>query len=284
MSGAGVKQFVSGEIFTASHINGYLMDQVVAVFDSESARNSSFGSSPLPELSEGRFCYIKDINEVQYFDGSSWVSANQFSLNDGDVDELKIVDEAVSGQKIANATIVNEEISASAQIPLSKLANSTSGNIVICGSTGSLASTSTSGDVLISSSGFSNIQAGSIFDSDVSTSAEIDQQKLADMSILNKTSSHPLVISDANSLVEFTSSSNLTLTIPLNSTVAFPVGSQVMVVRNGPGEVQIVGATDGVNTVSIVSASGFFLRARYSVATLIKRDTNEWYLIGDTRS
>lgn len=277
MAGAGVKQFVSGEIFTASHINGYLMDQAVYVFASQTVRDLSFGSDPLPELTEGRFCYILDTNEVQYYDGSTWVSANQFALNDGDVDELKFVDEAVTSVKIANNTILNEDINSSAGISLSKLATGTASHIFVYNSSGSLSSVAISGDISLSVSGVTNIQPGTISNSDISSSADIDQQKLADILISNKVANHQLTLVDANGFLEFESSSTLQLIVPLNSVTPFPIGSQITIARYGTGAVQIVGASG----VTVLSNSGTSLRARYSVATLIKRDTNEWYLLGD---
>lgn len=284
MSGAGVKKFVSGETLTDSHVNSYLMDQAIALFANQTVRDLSYGPFPLPSLSEGMFCYLADVDEIQYYDGSSWQSAPQFVLEDGAIDELKIVDGAVTNQKISNTSIVDSDISGSAEIQPSKLQSGPASSLIMAGAGGTITSNTLSGDISISVAGNTQFPAGTIINSEISSTAEIDPAKFADIAIYNKTASHPITLIDANSLVEFTSSSNLTLTIPLDSTVAFPVGSQVMVVRNGPGEVQIVGATDGVNTVSVISASGFFLRARYSVATLIKRDTNQWYLIGDTRS
>jgi hypothetical protein len=89
--------------------------------------------------------------------------------------------------------------------------------------------------------------------------------------------SYTLAIGDANGLVDTDNSSANTVTVPPNSSVAFPVGTQVLVVQQGGGQ------------TTIVAGSGVTLRAKdglklaggaYAGATLIKRATNDWYVIG----
>ena len=63
------KVFVAGEILTAADVNTNLMDQAVMVFDSSAARGSA-----IPTPSEGMVTYLKDIDELQKFDGSAFVS------------------------------------------------------------------------------------------------------------------------------------------------------------------------------------------------------------------
>ena len=67
-AGLGFKTFVSGEVLTAADTNGYLM-QGVLVFASASARNAAITS---PQ--EGQYCYLKDTNSTEYYDGAAWVS------------------------------------------------------------------------------------------------------------------------------------------------------------------------------------------------------------------
>ena len=73
----------------------------------------------------------------------------------------------------------------------------------------------------------------------------------------------------------------MALTVPPNSSVAFPIGSQVMVARGNTGKVQITAGT-GVTIVS--SNYNTFLQYQYSGVTLIKKDTNDWWLFGDLTS
>ena len=78
-------------------------------------------------------------------------------------------------------------------------------------------------------------------------------------------------------MIEFNSASNLTLTIPANSSVAFPVGTQILIARLGTGTVQVLITTDTLYSVS----SNRFLASRYSGATLVKTTSTTWYLFGD---
>lgn len=96
----------------------------------------------------------------------------------------------------------------------------------------------------------------------------------------NQTSTtYTLVASDAGDLVTLTNAAAITLTIPLNSSVAFATGTQITISQNGVGKVTVAGAVG----VTVNSADGFLsLRNQYSAGTLIKTNTNNWILIGDT--
>jgi hypothetical protein len=76
----------------------------------------------------------------------------------------------------------------------------------------------------------------------------------------------------------FTSSSAVTITIPLNSSVAFPVKSRIDIFQAGSGQITI-SPTSGVTLNSKSSRRKIF--GQYSAATLIKVGTDEWILIGD---
>ena len=93
-----------------------------------------------------------------------------------------------------------------------------------------------------------------------------------------QTASYTLVLSDADKLVEMNVGSANNLTVPLNSSVAFSTGTQILLAQYGAGQTTIV-ATSGVTIRS--NGGKLKLNAQYSGATLIKIDTNEWYLFGD---
>jgi hypothetical protein len=97
------------------------------------------------------------------------------------------------------------------------------------------------------------------------------------LSIVEKTASYTLVLSDKDKLIEMNSSSANDLTVPLNSAEAFPVGSQINILQTGTGQTTVA-ATSGV---TINATPGLKLRARWSSATLIKRAENVWVLAGD---
>jgi hypothetical protein len=88
---------------------------------------------------------------------------------------------------------------------------------------------------------------------------------------------YTLVLADDGKLVELNNASAVTLTVPLNATAAFPIGAQITLLQTGVGQVTVA-ATSGV---TIVSSPGLKLRAQYAGATLLKRATDGWVLLGD---
>ena len=68
-AGQGFKTFTTGEVLSASDVNGYLM-QGVLVFASATARDAAITS---PQ--EGQFAYTKDTNGLWYYDGATWVAS-----------------------------------------------------------------------------------------------------------------------------------------------------------------------------------------------------------------
>ena len=93
-----------------------------------------------------------------------------------------------------------------------------------------------------------------------------------------QTASYTLVLSDADKLVEMNVGSANNLTVPLNSSVAFATGTQILLAQYGSGQTTIV-ATSGVTIRS--NGAKLKLNAQYSGATLVKIAENEWYLFGD---
>lgn len=71
MAGAGKKTFASGEVLTASDVNGYLMDQAVMKFADSSARGSAIAAP-----SEGMVSYLDDTNKLEVYDGAAWAGVS----------------------------------------------------------------------------------------------------------------------------------------------------------------------------------------------------------------
>lgn len=89
--------------------------------------------------------------------------------------------------------------------------------------------------------------------------------------------SYTLALADATKVVEMNNANANTITVPLNSSQAFATGAQISIVQTGAGQTTIAGDTG----VTVNSASGLKLRAQWSAATLVKRDTNTWVVFGD---
>ena len=80
-----------------------------------------------------------------------------------------------------------------------------------------------------------------------------------------------------DSLVECNKATGFTITIPLNSTTAFPVGTSIDFLQIGAGQVTF----DKAVGVTLNATPGFKLRSQWSSATLFKRATDSWVLMGD---
>jgi hypothetical protein len=98
--------------------------------------------------------------------------------------------------------------------------------------------------------------------------------------LLRKTSGHVLEISDAGKTIEMDVASGNTVTIPTNASVPFLIGTQIAFIQTGSGQTSFA-AVDGIVTTILSKNSNKKISSRYSPATLIKKDTDTWILIGD---
>jgi hypothetical protein len=87
---------------------------------------------------------------------------------------------------------------------------------------------------------------------------------------------YTLVLTDNGRLVTLSNAAAITLTVPLNSSVAFATGAVVNIQQIGAGQVTVAGAS-GVT----LNGTGTALRAQWSAASLVKTATDTWTLIGD---
>lgn len=74
MAGAGAYLWEAGDVVTAANLQQYVQDQVVAVYADSAARDAAYGGAGEPTLAEGMFCFLKNSDTLQYFDGSSWIN------------------------------------------------------------------------------------------------------------------------------------------------------------------------------------------------------------------
>jgi len=97
-------------------------------------------------------------------------------------------------------------------------------------------------------------------------------------SVNAQSTSYTLVLSDRGKLLELGSGSALTLTVPVNASVPFPIGTNITVLQTGTGQVTL---TPVSGDVTINATPGLKFRTQWSSATLIKRGTDLWVAIGD---
>ena len=115
------------------------------------------------------------------------------------------------------------------------------------------------------------------------TSVLVTTTQLATKADLTRTinaqtgTTYTLVLGDAGDLVTLSNAATVTLTVPTNASVAFPVGTVVDLARLGAGGVTVAAA----GGVTVNATPSLTLRAQYSAATLIKLATDTWLLVGD---
>ena len=97
-----------------------------------------------------------------------------------------------------------------------------------------------------------------------------------------QTASYTFVLADGNNtLVTLANASANTLTIPPNSSVAFPVGTVLNFAQTGAGATTITQGS-GVTITSIgATASAPKTRVQYSAGSAIQTAANAWLVIGD---
>jgi hypothetical protein len=91
------------------------------------------------------------------------------------------------------------------------------------------------------------------------------------------TSSVTLNINNKNRILKVNSSSAITLTIPSNASVPFPINTEVAIIREGSGTVSIAPGS-GVTLLSTDSKRK--IKGQYSSAALLKTASDTWLLIG----
>lgn len=88
---------------------------------------------------------------------------------------------------------------------------------------------------------------------------------------------YTLVLADGGKVVERNNGSANTLTVPPNSSVAFPVGVQIIVLQTGAGQTTIAAGSG----VTVNSAGGNLkITSQWSKVTLLKRATDSWVVTG----
>jgi len=97
--------------------------------------------------------------------------------------------------------------------------------------------------------------------------------------ILASTGNMTLALSNANTLIRSNTTANRIFTIPTNSAVAFPIGTQIQFLRYHANSVTITPAA-GV-TLNGTSSSRQ-IASQYQVVAILKVETNAWVAIGPT--
>jgi hypothetical protein len=108
--------------------------------------------------------------------------------------------------------------------------------------------------------------------------AALDAKATASVAINSQAGSYTLVLADAGRAVHSTSATGVTYTVPPNSSVAFPVGTVILLAQMAAGQITVAAGAG----VTLRTASTLTARAQYSEISLRKIATDEWLIAGDT--
>jgi citrate lyase gamma subunit len=97
--------------------------------------------------------------------------------------------------------------------------------------------------------------------------------------IVQKTASYALsTLTHRDSMIEVSSTDPTTITVPLDSSVNYPIGTTIDILQTNTGQVTIAPVS---GSVTVNATPGLKLRTRWSSATLMKRAANTWVVYGD---
>lgn len=115
------------------------------------------------------------------------------------------------------------------------------------------------------------------------TAPALSNPKIAQAIGSQSATTYTLVLADQSKYIEFTNSSAVTISIPTDASVAFPVGTSIDIMQEGAGQLTVSAATPGTTEVLSTGATAAApkTRTRYSALTLKKVKDNGWRVIGD---
>jgi hypothetical protein len=101
---------------------------------------------------------------------------------------------------------------------------------------------------------------------------------LRDYTLNNQTgTTYAPVLGDAGKLVTLSNASAITVTIPANASVAFPIGTVVNFMQIGVGQATIAITSDTLNNPGLTAKT----RVQWSTITATKITSTIWVLSGD---
>jgi hypothetical protein len=147
----------------------------------------------------------------------------------------------------------------------------------------SVLSVGSNGQVLTANSAAASGLSWATPDVTLTNSATLTNKTLTapviNLSINPQTVAYELVLADNGKMVEVSSASAVTLSIPTNANQAFATGAQITILQTSTGQVTIAATDAGTTTVN--GTPGLKLRAQWSSAVCIKRATDSWVVLGD---
>jgi hypothetical protein len=90
--------------------------------------------------------------------------------------------------------------------------------------------------------------------------------------------SYSLQKTDVATIVSFTNSSLVTVTVPTETSASWVVGEGIVILQNGDGQVTVEGASGVTVNATTLSKT----RTKFSTLSLIYLGSDTWIVIGDT--
>jgi hypothetical protein len=235
-------------------------------------------TSANPTLAQGELGLETDTTYYKIGDGATaWNSLAYGSiagtLVDDSVTTSKILDANVTEAKLASDAVTTAKI-LDANVTEAKLAaNAVTTNKIL------------DANVTAAKLATDSVETAKIVDANVTTAKlankSVTSAKIGPLSTSGQAAAYTFVLADAETLIFYNGASAANFTVPLNSSVAFPVGTQINVLQYGyaGGIITFVGA-GGVTLYS--EGSKFKTKGQFAIATLIKTDTDAWVVVGNT--
>lgn len=239
------------------------------------------GATTFEELPKGTQGYPLVIGA----NDPSWAQLGATGIASGAVVEAKLGDGAVTADKIGaqavtsaklNTAVAGDGLAGGGGSALS--VNVDDSTIEINSDTVRVKNAGVTADKLASDA----VETAKIKDANVTTAKLADKAvTAAKLGVLTnttaKTDGFTLALGDENTTILCNKGTAMTVTVPLNSSVAFAVGTQISFVQIGAGQVTFAGAV-GVTLNSDNSKKKILVQ--YGVASLIKTGTDTWVLFG----
>ena len=236
------QQWTTGQVLTSAAMN-QVGDSTVNVFADSSARSSSI-TSP----SEGMVSYLQDTNALEVYTGAAW-AAYQPAL-------AGLTTATAFGTDGAGVDVTFNSATAGDVM----LWDASEEKMVITGTNGQNSLEVADGDVTITDS------------------LTVSGGLVAPLQINAQTgTTYTFVIGDAGKLITSSNGSAQTNTVPPNSSVAFAIGTQIIVQNIGSANATLA---EGSGVTINSKDSNKEIDGQYAAATLIKTATDAWSLIG----
>ena len=274
MAGAGFHSYTTGDVLTAAQVQNNLQDQTIMVFADSAARDTALTSAK----AEGMFAFLLDPGDrLTYYDGSSWVVVDLA----GDI--TGITTAAASGLSggassgtvtltlnLAGLTAAQNFGADGAGVDVTFHSATAGDNFLWDASDEKLVITGTDG-----------ANALEVADGDVSITDALTVTGTTTTYlnvITDSTTTRTPGLTDASAYILCTHGTGMTVTLPQDSDVAFPVGTQIIFERNGAGTLTFAagaGATVNSKGATLTCAD------RYTTVAAVKIVADTWTIFGN---